>query len=107
MVGVFGSMCVDFLPHGVVSVAVSRGVDIVGVCADNVITVDVNGEPVLAVCVFGDSGFHTIWDEDSTFCFGVGVVCVVLGSLHVSSIPVFGFLDQYYSVFAEFEGYLL
>ena len=104
MVGVFGGVCVDFLSHGVVPVAVGRGVDIVGVCADNVITVDVNGEPVLAVCVFGDSGFHTVWDEDSTFCFGVGVVCVVLGSLHVSSIPVLGFLDQYYSVFAEFEG---
>ena len=107
MVGVFGSMCVDFLPHGVVSVAVSRGVDIVGVCANNIITVDVNGEPVLAVCVFGDSGFHSVRDEDSTFCFGVSVVCVVLRSLHVSGVPVFGFLDQYYGVFAEFEGYLL
>ena len=104
MVGVFGSMCVDFLPHGVVSVAVSRGVDIVGVCANNIITVDVNGEPVLAVCMFGDSVFHIIWDEDSAFCFGVGVVSVVLGSLHVSGIPVLGFLDQDYGMFAEFEG---
>ena len=78
--------------------------DVVGVCADKVVPVDVDGEPVWTVCVFGDSGFYAIWYEDSTLCFGVSVVCVVLVSLHVSRIPVLGFLDQYYSVFSEFDG---
>ena len=104
MVGILGGVCVDFESHGVVPVAIGGGMDVVGVCADKVVPVDVDGEPVLAVCVFGDSGFHAIWNEDSTFCFGVCVVCVVLGSLHVSRIPVLGFLDQYYSVFSQFDG---
>lgn len=107
MVRVFGGVCVGFLSHGVVPVAVGSGVDVIGVCADDVVAVDVDGEPVLAVCVFGDSGFHSVRDEDSAFCFGVSVVCVVLRSLHVSGVPVFGFLDQYYGVFAEFEGHLV
>ena len=104
MIGVLSCVCVDFESHGVVPVAIRGGVDVVGVCADEVVPVDVDGEPVWAVCMFGDSRFYTIWYEDSTFCFGIGVVCVVLVSLHVSRIPVLGFLDQYYSVFAEFEG---
>ena len=78
--------------------------DVIGVCADDVVAVDVDGEPVLAVCVFGDSGFHTIWDEDSTFCFGVSIVSMVLVSVHVSRVPVLGFLDQYYSVCCRVRG---
>ena len=93
MVWVFGGVCVDFLSHGVVPVAVGSGVDVIGVCADDGAAVDVDGEPVLSVCVFSDSGFHSIRDEDSAFCFSVGVVCVVFRSLHMSSVPVFGFLD--------------
>ena len=86
-------VCVDFLSHDVVSVAVGSGVDVIGVCADNSIAIYVDGEPVLSVCVFCDSVFHSVRDEDSAFCFYVCVVCVVLRSLHVSSIPVFGFLE--------------
>ena len=92
MVRVFGGACVDFLSHVVVSVAVGRRVDVIGMCADDSIAIDMDGKPVLSVCVFCDSVFHSVGDEDSAFCFDVCVVCVVLGSVHVSSVPVFGFV---------------
>ena len=104
MVRVLGCVCVDFESHGVVPVAIRGGVDVVGVCADEVVPVDVDGEPIWAVCMFGDSRFNAVWYENSAFCFRIGVVGVVLVSLHVSRIPVLGFLDQDYGMFAEFEG---
>ena len=93
MVRVLSGLCVDFLSHVVVPVAVSRRMDVVGMSADDRVAVDVDGEPILSVCVFRDSVFHSVWDEDSTFCFDVCVVSVVLGFVHMSGIPVFGFLE--------------
>ena len=92
MVRVLSAVCVDFLSHVVVPVAVSRRVDVVGMCSDDRVAVDVAGEPVLSVCVFRDSVFHSGRDEDSAFCFDVCVVCVVCGFVHVSSVPILGFL---------------
>ena len=100
MVGILGGVCVDFESHGVVPVAIRGGVDVVGVCADEVVPVDVDGEPVWAVCMFGDSRFNAVWYEDSAFCFCIGVVSMVLISLHVPRVPVLGLLNHYYGVFS-------
>ena len=93
MVRVLSGACVNFLSHVVVPVAVSGRVDVVGVCTDYRVAVDMDGEPVLSVYVFRDSVFDSVWDEDSAFCFDVCVVSVMLGFVHVSGVPVFGFLE--------------
>ena len=48
---------------------------------------------ILSVYVFRDSVFDSVWDEDSAFCFDVCVVSVMLGFVHVSGVPIFGFLE--------------
>ena len=93
MVRVLCGVCVYFLSHVVVSVAVGGRMDVVSVCADDRVAVYMDGNPVLSMYVFRDSVFDTVWDEDSAFCFNVCVVGVMWRFMHVSGVPIFGFLE--------------
>ena len=96
VVRVFCGVGVYFLSHIVVSVAVGGRMDVVSVCADDRVAVYMDGNdgnPILSKYVFRDSVFDSVWDEDSAFCFDVCVVSVMLGFVHVSGVPVFGFLE--------------
>ena len=68
-------------------------------CADDSVSVYVNGYPILSMYVFSDPVFYSVWNEDSALGFHVCVVCVVWGFVHVSGVPVFGFLEEDYGVF--------
>ena len=59
------------------------------------------------MCVFGDSLFDVVGDQDSAFGSDIGVVCVALCSVHVSCVPVLSFLYEYYCMFPEFGGHLV
>ena len=59
------------------------------------------------MCVFGYPVFDVVRDEDSAFRSRVGIVCVVVGFVHVSCVPVLGFLEEYYGVFAKFRGHMV